>query len=114
MAEQQGQPQAPDNGGGPTRFIGVRNSGEPLRFSNVEVLGGFCTESAKPGQTVKVCTRLALTSDEPLFHRLVENLAGVVNHMAQRANTDVRLSRADTVLLVYKADKTAELWLDTA
>lgn len=114
MAEQQGQPQAPDNGGGPARSISVRNSGEPLRFSNVEILSGFCTESAKPGQTVKVCTRLALTSDEPLFHRLVENLAGVVNHMAQQANTGVRLSRADTVLLVYKVDNTAELWLDTA
>lgn len=34
--------------------------------------------------------------------------------MAQQAGTAVRLSGADTVLLVMRADKTAELWLDTA
>jgi hypothetical protein len=34
-------------------------------------------EPAKGGQIAKVWRRLALTSDEPLFHRLVENLAGV-------------------------------------
>jgi hypothetical protein len=57
---------------------------------------------------------LALTSDEPLFHRIVENLAGVIGHMAQQAGTIVNLRRADTVLLIFKPDATAELWLDTA
>jgi len=115
MADPQEQGQATDNKSEPSRVVGsVRNIGEPLRFANVEALGGFSMEAAKPGQTLQVCTQLALTSDDPLFHRLVENLAGVVNHMAQQAGIGVRLSRADTVLLVYKADKTAELWLDTA
>lgn len=99
----------------PARPVGtVHNLGEPLRFANVEPLAGFAAEAAQGGQMVKVWTRLALTSDEPLFHRLVENLAGVISHMAQQAGTVVRLSRADTVLLVLKADNTAELWLDTA
>ena len=34
--------------------------------------------------------------------------------MAQQAGTAVRLNRVDTVLLVIKANNTAELWLDTA
>lgn len=63
---------------------------------------------------MKIWTRLALTSDEPLFHRIVENLEKVISHMAQQNGTAVRISRADTVLLVMKADNTAELWLDTA
>jgi hypothetical protein len=57
---------------------------------------------------------MALTSDDPLFHRLVENLANVIQHMAQQAGIGVNLRRADTVLLVLKPDSTAELWLDTA
>lgn len=92
----------------------VRNLGEPLQFSNVEPLAGFAAEAAQGGQMVKIWTRLALTSDEPLFHRIVENLAGVILHMAQQAGTIVRLSRSDTVLLVLKEGNTAELWLDTA
>lgn len=99
----------------PAPLVGtVRNLGEPLRFANVEPLAGFSAAPAQGGQMVKVWTRLALTSDEPLFHRLVVNLDGVISHMTQQAGTAVRLSRADTVLLVLKADNTAELWLDTA
>jgi hypothetical protein len=71
-------------------------------------------EPGQGGQTIKVCTRLAVNSDDPLFHRLVESFNGIITHMAQRAGTDVRLTRTDTVLLVIKADNTAELWLDTA
>lgn len=92
----------------------VRNMGEPLRFANVEPLVGFSAEAAKGGQQIKIWTRLALTSDEPLFHRLAENLAGVINHMAQQSGTAVNLRQADMVLLILKPDATAELWLDTA
>lgn len=94
--------------------VGVRNIGEPIRFSNVEDLAGFSVGPGKGGDTIKVWTRLALTSDEPLFHRLAENLAGVVYHMARQAGTAVNLTRADTVLLVLKPDHSAELWIDTA
>ncbi len=94
--------------------IGVRNIGEPLRFSNVEDLAGFSAESGKGGDQIKVWTRMALTSDDPLFHRLVESLAGVVSHMAQQAGTAANLRRADTILLVLKPNSTAELWLDAA
>jgi hypothetical protein len=100
---------------GPLPVVGsVRNIGEPLRFTNVEALAGFTAEAARPGQQIKVWTKLALTSDEPLFHRLVKDLANVINYMAQQAGIAVNLHRADTMLLVLKPDRTAELWLDTA
>ena len=109
-----GQEEAPASAE-PTPIVGsVRNIGEPLRFTNVEPLAGFAAEAAKGGQQIKVWTKLALSSDEPLFHRLVENLANVINHMAQQAGIGINLRRADTVLLVLKPDATAELWLDTA
>ncbi|CAJ3477300.1 Uncharacterised protein [Burkholderia pseudomallei] len=97
-----------------TGVLGVRNLGEPLRFENVEPIAGFVAEPAKGGQHVKVWTQLALSSDEPLFHRLVENFDGVVRHMAQRSGAAVNLRRAHTVLLIIKPDNSAELWLDTA
>ena len=99
----------------PPRIVGgVRNIGEPLRFSDVEPLAGFSAEAAKGGQQVKIWTRLALTSDDPLFHRLVENFANVIHHMAQQKGIGFNLLRADTVLLILKPDASAELWLDTA
>jgi hypothetical protein len=92
----------------------IGNLGEPLRFSNVEQFAGFAAESSDKGKTTKVWTKLALTSEDPLFHRLVENFEPVVAHMAQQAGTAVNLRSASVVLLVLKPDHTAELWLDTA
>jgi hypothetical protein len=92
----------------------VRNIGEPLRFANVDSLAGFSAEPGNKGQKIEVWTKLALTSDEPLFHQLVENLAGFINHMAKQAGKAVNLRRADTVLLIMKPDNTCELWLDKA
>lgn len=99
----------------PAQVLGsVQNIGEPLRFSNVENLAGFSAEAGRGGETIKIWTKLALTSDEPLFHRLVESLADVVESMARKAGIAVNLRRADTTLLILKPDATAELWLDTA
>lgn len=94
--------------------LGISNLGEPLRFKDVEPLVGFSAEAVEAGQLVKVLTRLALTSDEQLFHRLVDGLDGVIRHMAEKAGTAVNLRRAGMVLLVLKPDNSAELWVDTA
>jgi hypothetical protein len=94
--------------------IAVRNSGEPFRFANVEPLGGFAAESAKKDEQLRVLTRLALTSDDPRFHRIVESAAGALNHMASKSGATIRLEEVQFALLVLKADRTAELWLDTA
>lgn len=91
-----------------------RNMGEPVRFKDFEPLGGFAAEAANIGQQVKVITRYALSSEEPMFHRLVEGFEGVVMHAAQKAGASVNLRRANTVLLVIRPDNNAELWVDTA
>lgn len=94
--------------------LDVRNVGEPLRFKDVEPLAGVAAEPTKAGQAAKILTQLAIDSDVPLFHRLVDNLDGVVRHMAEKTGYAVNLRRADTVLLVMKPDSSAELWVDTA
>jgi len=98
----------------PACMPGMRNLGEPLRFIDVEPIIGFAAEPAKGGQRAKIWTKLAVRSDEPLFHRLVEYLEGVIRHMAQKAGAAVNLRRADTVLLIIAPDNSAELWVDTA
>ena len=111
MTQKQDMPAAAEQ---PLVIGSVRNIGEPLRFTDIEPLVGFSAEAVKGGGMVKVWTKLALTSDRPLFHRLVEEVAGIIRHMAHNAGTVVNLHRADTVLLVIKPDNTAELWVDTA
>lgn len=110
MTEKEEQATAENSAG----VFAVRNLGEPLRLKDVEPLAGFAAEPAKGGQTAKICTRLAIDSETPLFHRLVESLDGVIRHMAEKAGNAVNLRRADTVLLVMRPDNSAELWVDAA
>jgi hypothetical protein len=53
-----------------------------------------------------------LTSDDPLFHRIVENMAGVLGHFVRQAGANVNFGRTDSVLMVIRPDQTAELWAD--
>jgi len=91
----------------------ISNLGQPFRFSNVEPLCGVSVEPSRDGY-VKVCSRLATTSDDPMFHTMASSFTSVVNHLAQEAGMAISLDRANTVLMVMKADNTAELWVDTA
>lgn len=94
--------------------IGVQNIGEPIRITDVEPLGGVSAEPGKDGQKIKIWTKLALTSDEQLFHRITDSFVNAITHLASQAGTSVNLRRADTVLLVLKPKGLAELWVDTA
>jgi hypothetical protein len=98
----------------PVRAGDVYNLGEPFRFTDVQPLAGVSAEFAKQGQQVKIWTKMALTSDESLFHQVVEDFSNVLRHMTQKAGVIVNLNRADTILLVLKSNATAELWVDTA
>jgi hypothetical protein len=91
----------------------VGNQGQVIQLSGVD-LHGISAESAKKAQMVKIWTRLALVSDESLFHKIVPTLANIIEHRAREAGSNVRISRAETVLLVIKEDDTAELWVDAA
>jgi hypothetical protein len=91
----------------------VKNIGEPIRLKDVN-LAGVSAESGSGGSEIKVWTRLALTSDDPFFHRAVDGLAGAIRRLAEQAGHHVNLGRADSVLLVVRPDQTAELWVDKA
>jgi hypothetical protein len=93
--------------------IHVGNLGEPIRLAGVN-LGGVCAEAARAQGEVKVWQRLAITSDDLFFHRIVENLGGVLARYAERAGKLINIARADSVLLVAKPDESAELWINTA
>lgn len=88
------------------------NLGEPIKLTGVK-LAGVAAESARSGTQLKVWTRLSLTSDEPFFHRVVENLGGVIAHHAREAGKLIMLNQANSVLMVIHPDDTGELWVDT-
>ncbi|MDA9421578.1 hypothetical protein EDE08_103484 [Bradyrhizobium sp. R2.2-H] len=89
------------------------NSGQPIKLSGLQ-LNGVSAEAARNGDTVKVWTRLCLTSDDRLFHRVADGLNGHIEHVARRAGKAVNLKHAHTVLLVIHPDNTGDLWVDTA
>lgn len=105
-----------DEGGQPTSAkrqpgVVVGNLRDPIRLKDV-TLCGVSAEATQGGGTVKVWTRLALTSDDPLFHRIVENMAGALGQLVRQAGENVNFGRTDSVLMVIRPDQTAELWAD--
>jgi hypothetical protein len=93
----------------------VYNLGKPIKVADVGSLTGFLIDAvpAGGGQAAQA-TKGALTSDEPFFHRCVEGIEIVVREAAVRAGTAINLRKADTALLVFKPEGTAEFWIDTA
>ena len=91
----------------------VRNLGDPIKLSDVQV-NGIAAEAALSDSTIRVWTRLSLTSDEPVFHRVVRNISRLIADHAQLAGTPISLNHANSVLLVIRPDNSAELWVDSA
>jgi len=91
----------------------IDNSGQPIKLSELQ-LNGVSAEAARNGETVKIWTRLCLTSDDRLFHRIADGLNGHIEHVVRRAGQAVNLKHAHTVLLVIHPDNTGDLWVDTA
>ncbi|AJC80189.1 hypothetical protein IE4803_CH03006 [Rhizobium etli bv. phaseoli str. IE4803] len=89
------------------------NLGEPIKLVDMRLVG----INAKPyngGGSTEVYTTLALTSDQALFQAIIGNLASAIEHNAQQVGEHVSLGRANTVLMVQRADGTGELWIDKA
>lgn len=91
----------------------VQNLGEPIRVSGLNLVG-VVAEAARGGETASVWTRIAISSDQALFHRIVPNLASGLEALARQNGHPVVLSRADTVFVVIHPDDTGEIWADTA
>lgn len=89
------------------------NAGKPIKLSGVQ-LDGVSAEAGRAGESVKVWTRLALTSDDCFFHRVVEGLSNAIEHIARQSGHVINLKNARHVLLVVDPDNTGELWIDAA
>lgn len=61
----------PEQGNAPRAGIPTGNLAEHVKLSGLQ-LHGVSAEAARGGDTVKVWTRLSLTSDDRFFHRVVE------------------------------------------
>lgn len=92
--------------------LGVENPGKPIKLTDVK-LAGFSAESVRGPGTVKVWTRLMLSSDEPIFHKIAVNFSAEITRLAREVGEHVNLSGANHVLVVIRPDLTAELWVDT-
>lgn len=89
------------------------NTGNPIELTELQ-LNGVSAESARPGEKIRVWTRLCITSDNQFFHRIVDSLDRHIRFRANQARRTVDLTRANTILLVLHPDETGELWLDSA
>lgn len=94
-------------------LLGARNAGDPILLENIN-FHGVSAEAARGGDKVNVWTRLILTSDQALFHKIVPNLVHGIEVVARNNGSHVSLSHARTFLLVMRPDNTGELWVDTA
>lgn len=95
------------------RELEVGNLGEPIRLKDVN-FAGVSAAAVRAGETAAIWTRMEITSDQALFHKLVGNLAAAIEHSARAAGAYDRVEQASTVLLVIKPDNSAELWIDRA
>ncbi|MDP3317990.1 MAG: hypothetical protein Q8S58_02560, partial [Bosea sp. (in: a-proteobacteria)] len=89
------------------------NIGEPVKLTGLQ-LNGVAGETVRDARTIKVWTRLQLTSDDRLFHRIVEGLTDHIEYRAREASRHVVLTRSSHILLVIHPDNSADLWLDAA
>lgn len=86
----------------------IANSGDPILVPKLE-MDSVSGNSALPGQPVEVITRLAITSDSPLFYPIAQGLSAVLDPAMGKS-----LHRGEHVLVVIKQDRSAKIWFDTA
>lgn len=91
----------------------VKNIGEPIKLRNLN-LAGVSSSAATKGDTVKIWTRMSLTSDDSMFHTIAESISGALIHAVQENGSAIKPEQVHTLLLVIKPDNSAELWADTA
>jgi hypothetical protein len=92
----------------------VRNLAGPRVFKNIKSPVGFMTETVRNNEDGLAVARCFLLSDDSFFYSLAENIAGLISDMAKEAIEVIDVHKYNHVLLVYRQDATAHLWLDTA
>lgn len=91
----------------------IGNLGEPIYLKDLN-LAGVSAEAAREDGIVQIWTRMALTSDQDLFHKIIGNIASCIEHAARTVGEHTNLSQAQTVFLVLHPDNTGQLWVDRA
>jgi len=91
----------------------IMNIGNPSKLANFETIG-FAAEACQGGNKINVITRWSGTSDEAKFHVFAKSIAQVLNYHLSKIGEHKNISGIETLLLVIKPDKSAELWLDNA
>lgn len=91
----------------------VRNIGKPIKLSKLEI-AGVTAEAARGGEQMKIWTRLSITSDDPKFHTIANDLDAVLRHSAEQDGKSFSLARHSMILIIIKSDASAEVWLDKA
>lgn len=97
----------------PTSGALLGNRGAPIKLADLQ-LNGVSAEAGRDGQTIKIWTRLCLTSDDRFFHRIVEGLTAHIEYRATQGQLQVNLANVCFILLVVHPDNTGDLWLDAA
>lgn len=85
----------------------------PIKLAAVKWSGVAAEAAWKDSERAKVWVRHALTSDDPMFHRIVEGLPAMFTQLGNRAGVPISLDQANTVLMVKHRDESADLWIDT-
>lgn len=91
----------------------VQKAHEPIRLKNV-VIDGVSAHACAAGETAKIWTRLSLLSDEAFFHEVAESIGELILGVTRNVGTPVRIMTKNNILMIIHADKTADLWVDTA
>lgn len=82
---------------------------EPIKLTDVKI-GGFATSNARPGETVSVLTRAALTSDQPEFYTYVKGFLGHLVERARALGIELAPDHWCGFFIVVHEDHTAELY----
>lgn len=91
------------------------NAKEPIRLRDANIHGVAAEPVIADTETqADIWFRMATTSDDPVFHRVVEQFDRVISSLASKAGHSLNLKGANTVLLVLNERDEGDLWVDGA
>ena len=103
-----------DNSIPPNPPVGlIANLADPILLKDLN-LTGVTAAAGRQGDQIPIWQRLALTSDDPHFHRIAEGLVNFIGQAAQAAGHVIDTALANDLLLVMHEDNSGRLWVDSA
>jgi hypothetical protein len=84
----------------------------PKFFLSDVKIDGFAVSNTTAGDTAKICFRALLTSDEHLFHKLLQGTESVLSYHLEKQKIELNFNDVTRLLLVVHQDNSAELHLN--